>query len=409
METRNSTNKDKEKIVDKDMLLAELLRKTDLTNELLKDLIEVCRQSRSDNPMHSNLDINSLMDEDETSLKTFVTHNKDENSYQSPTQLIQREVNELALQKEATRIKQSVKLFWSQILNSRKQTYWKQISNAKRAEYYEKWLNQENPVIPRKFRIKPIKGEPSDQTDVRIEIAKKRVMGEIQLLRMRAENNQAKIITFDSEIERELNSKASGRILELLQEMWTSDCREEEQTSFQRLRYTETWLLDYERNYGQEMVKENKPKKMQQKQQQTFKKSYASAVRNKENTSTMQEGSSFPTHFTKPPSSKRINANSEKSNQHGNSTRICDRDPFKNRQVPRQAIGSKRFQSRIKTNIIYQNNRRSRNQPNFYNNKRTTSIGRGVRNYFLGGGKPNQGVKHKTKYAQLPITRNLRI
>ena len=84
-----------------------------------------------------------------------------------------------------------IKLFWSQILNSRKQTYWKQISNAKRAEYYENWLNQENPVIPRKFRIKPINGEPSDQTDVRIEIAKKRVMGEILLLRMRAENNQA--------------------------------------------------------------------------------------------------------------------------------------------------------------------------------------------------------------------------
>ena len=360
--------------------------------------------------MNSNLDLNSLTDEDETSLKTFLTQNKDKNSYQSPTQLIQREVNELALQKEATRIKQSIKLFWSQILNSRKQTYWKQISNAKRAEYYEKWLNQENPVIPRKFRIKPKRGEPSDQTDVRIEIAKKRVMGEIQLLRMRAENNQAKIITFDSEIERELNSKASGRILELLQEMWTSDCRKEEQTSFQRWRYTETWLLDYERNYGQEMVKENKPKKMQQKQQQTFKKSYASAVRNKENTSTMQEGSNFPTHFTKPPSPKLINANSEKRNQHRNSTRICDRDPFKNRQVPRQAIGSKRqFQGRIKTNIIYQNNRRSRNQPNFYNNERTAYIGRGVRNYFLGGGKPNQGVKHKTKYAQLPITRNLRI
>ena len=182
-------------------------------------------------------------------------------------------------------------------------------------------------------------------------------MGEILLLKMRAENNQAKIINFDMEIEREINSKASGRILELLQEMWTSDCRKEEQTSFQRWRYTETWLLDYERNYGQEMVKENKPKKMQQKQQQPFKKSYASALRNKENTSTMQEGSNFPTHFTKPPSSSLINANSEKRNQYGNSTRICDRDPFKNRQVPRQAKGSKRqFQGRIRTNINYQNN-----------------------------------------------------
>ena len=145
--------------------------------------------------MNSNLDINSLMDVDETSLKTFLTHNKDENSYQSPTELIQREVNELALQKEATRIKQSIKLFGSQILNSRKQTYWKQISNAKRAEYYEKWLNQENSVIPRIFRIKPIKGEPSDQTDVRIEIAKKRVMGEIQFLECELKITRQKLST----------------------------------------------------------------------------------------------------------------------------------------------------------------------------------------------------------------------
>ena len=138
--------------------------------------------------------------------------------------------------------------------------------------------------------------------------------------------------------------------------MWTSDCREEEQTSFQRLRYTETWLLDYERNYGQEMVKKIIQRKCN-KSNNNLSRRYASAVRNKENTSTMREGSNFPTHFTKPPSSKLINENSEKRNQYGNSTRICDRDPFKNRQVPRQAIGSKRqFQGRIRTNINYQNN-----------------------------------------------------
>ena len=72
--------------------------------------------------MNSNLDLNSLTDEDETSLKTFLTHNKDENSYQSPTKLIQREVNELALKKEATRIKQSIKLFWSHANTELKKT-----------------------------------------------------------------------------------------------------------------------------------------------------------------------------------------------------------------------------------------------------------------------------------------------
>lgn len=88
------------------------------------------------------------------------------------------------MQKEASRIKQKLRSVWSQMLNIRKQTYWKQINNANHAEQFGKWLEEQEPIIPRKYRIKPIRGEPKDQTNIRIEVTKKRVKGDIQLLRL---------------------------------------------------------------------------------------------------------------------------------------------------------------------------------------------------------------------------------
>lgn len=57
---------------------------------------------------------------------------------------------------------------------------------------FKKWLEEQEPIIPRKYRIKPIRGEPEDQTNIRIEVAKERVKGDIQLLRLRSNNSQKK-------------------------------------------------------------------------------------------------------------------------------------------------------------------------------------------------------------------------
>lgn len=138
----------------------------------------------------------------ETSLKTALIDENAVSSYTSPTQLIQREINELALQKEASRIKQTLKSVWSQMLNIRKQTYWKQINNANHAKQFGKWLEEQEPIIPRKYRFKPIRGEPEDQTNIRIEVAKARVKGDIQLLRLRSNNSQKKVIDFDAQMEK---------------------------------------------------------------------------------------------------------------------------------------------------------------------------------------------------------------
>jgi hypothetical protein len=110
------------------------------------------------------------------------------------------------------------------MLNSRKQLFWKQINNAKDAEQYEKWINKENPVLPRKFRIAEIRGEPEEQTKVWAHMVVESVKGGIQLLRMRSSDVQNKVIHIDEQMEDEIRNKASGRILEIMLSLWKTDC-----------------------------------------------------------------------------------------------------------------------------------------------------------------------------------------
>jgi hypothetical protein len=117
-------------------------------------------------------------------------------------------MNELMLKNETYRIRQKIRTEWNRHLNYRKQTYFKQINNANHAEYFEKWINQESPIIPRKFRIREIRGEPEDQTAIRINVAIDRVKGEIALLRMRAENNQKNVLRLDEEMEQIMKKNA---------------------------------------------------------------------------------------------------------------------------------------------------------------------------------------------------------
>ena len=42
---------------------------------------------------------------------------------------------------------------------------------------------------------------------------------------MRAENNQTKVAKLDQEMDETLQNEASGDILDLLREMWKSDCQ----------------------------------------------------------------------------------------------------------------------------------------------------------------------------------------
>lgn len=57
----------------------------------------------------------------------------------------------------------------------RKQSSWKQISNAYDAEQYKKWLGEEIPILPRKYKISEMPKELEEQKNKRTNMAVERV------------------------------------------------------------------------------------------------------------------------------------------------------------------------------------------------------------------------------------------
>lgn len=97
------------------------------------------------------------------------------------------------------------------------------------------------------YRITSIRGEPEEQTQIRVNVTVERVKGEIELLRMRSGISKQKVANIDEQMIADLKTKATGRVLEILLSMWKLDCEKEEKKSVDRWRYKEIWLLDYVR------------------------------------------------------------------------------------------------------------------------------------------------------------------
>ena len=56
---------------------------------------------------------------------------------------------------------------------------------------------------------------------------------------MRSEKSQEKVINIDEQMIQELRKKADGKILEILENRWRSDCEKEEKRSQERYRIKE--------------------------------------------------------------------------------------------------------------------------------------------------------------------------
>ena len=91
----------------------------DATNQLLEDLINVCKEYHLIPQDFSTTGRNSKEDIEETSLKCISNSNVEVRYYQSPTQLMQKQRNELAAQRVATRVKNNIKPIWFYLMGWR--------------------------------------------------------------------------------------------------------------------------------------------------------------------------------------------------------------------------------------------------------------------------------------------------
>ena len=158
--------------------------------------------------------------------------------------------------------------------------------------------------------------------------------------------------------------------------MWRSDCEKEEKKSFDRWKCTEKWLFDYEENYGNDFVKIKRKTKIHQPPH-----------RNTHNSETKDYATawerSYPTNDSNKHQATVNKQRRVKDFERGNTHR------FKGN------LGRQREPHIINRGGIPSFERPFNNTNNIYRSGGTTYIGRGARNYFLGGGKPNQGQKYR--------------
>lgn len=198
-------------------------------------------------------------------------------NYRTNVQEMVKHWSEINLEKETYEKKRELHTVWYKLLNQRKQAYWNAIKNENLADTYENWKNREQTIFPRKFRIKSIDSETTEETQIRANLALQRFETEIALLRLRVPKFKNKFENCDEAIADEISKTCSGLIAEKLQELWKSEVSREEAKSQQILGTKKVWFDEYEKNYGNEITKASnisKPNNRSFKNNSTRKQTY---------------------------------------------------------------------------------------------------------------------------------------
>lgn len=140
---------------------------------------------------------------------------------------------------------------WYKLLNQQKQAYWNAIKNENLADTYENWKNREQIMFPRKFRIKSIDSETSEETHIIANLALQHFETEIALLRVRVPKFKSRFKNCDEAITEEISKTCSELIAEKLQELWKSEVSREEAKSQQILGTKKVWFDEYEKKLWQ--------------------------------------------------------------------------------------------------------------------------------------------------------------
>ena len=204
---------------------------------------------------------------------------------------------------------------------------------------YERWIKSTPIILPRKLQIKEILEEPEQQTRVRQRNTMDTMNMEIELMKLRAENNEQKVKNIDEEMITEFKSKASGDLLDSITKLWKEECEIEEMNSLQRWEKSDNWFAKYESEFKQEYDTKN-PFMKNIKQQ-----SYAQAL-NQRPRDTTQKSTNGPIKEERRKFNNRGNRYPYQDQEYGN-YRPQNRNPGENRNPYQdQEYGNYRPQNR---------------------------------------------------------------
>ena len=178
----------------------------------------------------------------------------------SYTHTIFQEWNEINLEKEAFKKRNQMKKVWYRNLNERKQAFFNAARTEDLANTYDTWKNKEQPILPKKIRIKQIPSEPEEEFTIRYSLALQKFESEITILRLRVPKLTAKFQNADTKMRDEISKRSNGKVREKLLQLWELDTAREEEKSKRILETKNQWLQNYEQNYGKEPEKVKKVK-----------------------------------------------------------------------------------------------------------------------------------------------------
>ena len=216
-----------------------------LTNHVLKkvdntEIIEVMKDT-------SNKSVAAIKELKDT-MKDLTKENQAPSHFQS--QALQEESTQILLEQESQKIKQSIIDKWNTNLTKRRTEYWQMLRNKNTSETYNTWKNTVPMILPRKFQMKTIEGEPITQTQRREKQVVYNYQTDIELLELRAGSHEEKCQTIDKTMEELICQKATGQRREMIAQLWKDDCEREERISLERWENTTLkWFKKYEEDF----------------------------------------------------------------------------------------------------------------------------------------------------------------
>lgn len=132
---------------------------------------------------------------------------------------------------------------WRQKANQRKQHLYQQMRNKTINTIYMDWC-QDGDFVPKKYKPKPITGEPEDQKKIRTDLAKMKMKAEAELCSLKAQKHWERVQTIDIEMFEVIESNADGEVKEHLKEMYRQECEKIEVNARSGANKHESWLMN---------------------------------------------------------------------------------------------------------------------------------------------------------------------
>ena len=269
-------NPQKEKQVD---ILKEISKKLSTlisaVNVIKDDIHDMKEQTVSKTviPPQENHDqqIGQTLQQIQTYLERINTPQLETTVIQEPSQ------TNILIEEDALRIKSRISKIWDLNLKARRSSYWQAYRNENIANKYEEWASLDEIILPQWLQMKSIPNEPENLTKRREKQVLDNFKAEIELIRLRRENQEEKYKAIDNKMKEEISKIATGQRRAFLIKLWEEDCNRNNEISQKRWEdKNAAWFVKYEQSFRNIHANKNRFIKIGETAQTP--RSYADAV-----------------------------------------------------------------------------------------------------------------------------------